>query len=313
MSGGILFEDVSKFYGEVLGVNHVTLAIGPGLTSLVGPNGSGKTTLMNLLTGLVQPSRGRVSVLGISPQHPQQLFRRTGYATQYDAFPRGLTGYGFLSLFLRLHGMVPAEAERRIWEALRRVGLEQAAHRKVAAYSKGMRQRLKLAHALAHDPEVLVLDEPLNGLDPIARAETLALLRQLASEGRYVLVSSHILHELDRISDSIVLLDGGYVVAHGRLEQMRREVKEHPARILIRTPQVRRLAARLLETGAAVEVRLDRRGDGAVVGTHDAEQLLLALNRLVVELGAEIETVAPLDADVESVYQYLVRTPGGPS
>lgn len=310
MSGGILFEDVSKFYGEVLGVNHVTLAIGPGVTSLVGPNGSGKTTLMNLMTGLVRPSRGRVSVLGISPQQPEALFRRVGYATQYDAFPRGLTGYAFLDLFLRLHGMAPAEAERRAWEALGRVGLQEAARRKVAAYSKGMRQRLKLAQALAPDPEVLVLDEPLNGLDPIARAETLALLRGLAAQGRYIVVSSHILHELDRICDAVVLLEGGYIVAEGRIDELRSEVSEQPARILIRCGTARELAARLLQAGLAVEVRLEPSGGGAVLGTRTAGELLLALNRLAVEFGADIETVAPLDADVQSVYQYLVGAGG---
>lgn len=311
MSGGIVFEDVSKFYGEVLGVSQVTLAIGPGLTSLVEPNGSGKTTLMNLMTGLVQPSRGRVSVLGISPQRPEELFRRTGYATQYDAFPRGLTGFGFLSWFLRLRGAAQAEAERQAREALRRVGLEEAAHRTVAAYSKGMRQCLKLAQALAHDPEVLVLDEPLNGLDPMPRAETLALLGDLAAQGRYVIVSSHILHELDRISDAIVLLDGGYIVAEGRIEDLRSEVKEQPARILVRSPSARGLAARLVEAGLAVEVRLEPGGNGAVLGTRDAAELLLALNRLAVALGAEIETVAPLDAGVQSVYHYLVGGGGG--
>lgn len=308
---GILFEDVSKFYGEVLGVNHVTLAIGPGVTGLVGPNGAGKTTLLNLMTGLVRPSRGRVNVLGISPEHPEQLFRRTGYATQYDAFPRGLTGYDFLYYGMRLHGASSAGASRAAWQALRRVGLEEAARRKIAAYSKGMRQRLKLAQALAHDPELLVLDEPLNGLDPIARAQTLALLKELASEGRYVVVSSHILHELDRISDAVVLVDGGYVVAEGRIGEVREEVKDQPARFLIRTAAARQLAARLLEAGAAVEVRLEPSGAGAVVGTRNAGHMLLALNRLAVELGADIEAVAPVDADVESLYQYLVGAGGG--
>lgn len=308
---GIYFEDVSKFYGEVLGVNHVTLAIGPGVTSLVGPNGAGKTTLLNLMTGLVRPSRGRVSVLGISPERPEQLFRRTGYATQYDAFPRGLTGYDFLYYGMRLHGASSAGASRAAWQALRRVGLEEAARRKIAAYSKGMRQRLKLAQALAHDPELLVLDEPLNGLDPIARAQTLALLKELASEGRYVVVSSHILHELDRISDAVVLVDGGYVVAEGRIGEVREEVKDQPARFLIRTAAARQLAARLLEAGAAVEVRLEPSGAGAVVGTRNAGHMLLALNRLAVELGADIEAVAPVDADVESLYQYLVGAGGG--
>jgi ABC-2 type transport system ATP-binding protein len=311
VSGGIYFEDVSKFYGEVLGVNRVTLAIGPGVTSLVGPNGAGKTTLLNLMTGLVRPSRGRVSVLGISPEHPEQLFRRTGYATQYDAFPRGLTGYDFLYYGMRLHGAASAEAGRAAWQALRRVGLEEAARRKIAAYSKGMRQRLKLAQALAQDPEVLVLDEPLNGLDPIARAQTLALLKELASQGRYVVVSSHILHELDRISDAVVLIDGGFIVAEGRIGEVRDEVKDQPARFLIRTPAARQLAARLMEAGAAVEARLGSSGGSAVVGTRNAADMLLALNRLAVELGADIETVAPVDADVESLYQYLVGAGGG--
>ena len=178
----IVFDEVSKFYGDVLGVNRVSLRIPSGITSLVGPNGSGKTTLMNLMTGLIHPQAGIVSVRGLSPRDPERLMRITGYATQYDAAPRGSTGFEFVSTGLLLYGFPQAEAERRTWKALERVSLTDAAHRKVAAYSKGMRQRVRLAHAVAHDPEVLVLDEPLNGLDPLVRAETIAMFREFAAQ-----------------------------------------------------------------------------------------------------------------------------------
>src|SRR5262245_59679765 len=163
----IIFEDVSKFYGEILGVNRVNLTIAPGITSLVGPNGSGKTTLMNLMTGLIQPTRGRISVLGVSPDHPQALFRLVGYCSQFHSFPKGMTGYEFIKSMLLVHGCPKKETEEKTWRAIQRVDLVEAAHRKVGGYSKGMRQRIRLAQAIAHEPAVVVLDEPLNGLDPM--------------------------------------------------------------------------------------------------------------------------------------------------
>src|SRR5581483_3898057 len=201
VSDRIFFENVSKFYGEILGVNRVNLSIPPGITSLVGPNGSGETTLMNLMTGLVKPSRGRVTVLGHETNDPESLFRILGYSTQFDAFPKGLTGFQFVYSYLQLSGCDRQSAEQMAWRAIERVNLVEAAQRKIAGYSKGMRQRIRLAQALAHDPKVLVLDEPLNGLDPLARAEMIALFRASATQGSYVIISSHILHEVDVISD----------------------------------------------------------------------------------------------------------------
>ena len=197
MSATIEFDNVSKFYGEVLGVNRVHLSIPPGITSLVGPNGSGKTTLMNLMTGLLQPSQGAVRVLGILPSQPEQLFARLGYCAQYEGFPRGFTGHEFVYGYLRVHGHDDAKARELASAAIERVGLTDSAGRRIGGYSKGMRQRIKLAQAIAHGPEVLVLDEPLNGLDPMARSEMIALFRDLAREGRHVVISSHILHEVD--------------------------------------------------------------------------------------------------------------------
>ncbi len=162
----IVLDDISKFYGEILGVNRVNMTIAPGITSFVGPNGSGKTTLMNLLTGLIQPTRGKLSVLGISPADPQALFRHVGYCGQFDSFPRGLTGFEFIYSYLLVHGFPRKRSEELTWKALERVGLVEAAARKVDAYSKGMRQRVRLGQAIAHEPDVMILDEPLNGLDP---------------------------------------------------------------------------------------------------------------------------------------------------
>jgi ABC-2 type transport system ATP-binding protein len=302
----IVFEDVSKFYGEVLGVNRVSLTLPPGITSLVGPNGSGKTTLMNLMTGLVRPSRGRITVVGVSPDDPEALFRKVGYCTQFDSFPRGATGRSFVQNWLRLHGMERKEADRLADEALERVGMTDAAGRKVAAYSKGMRQRIRLALSLAHQPEVLVLDEPLNGLDPMARAESLALFQGLGKQGLHVVISSHILHEVDRISDQVVLLSYGYVVAEGQIHGVRTEVAEHPLQILVRCRRPHVLAARLFGEEHVVEAKLHADGQGLLVRTKDAAAFHRQLNRIVLEDGLEVEAVAPADDDANAVYQYLI-------
>src|SRR5260370_40917310 len=169
----IIFDNVSKFYGEILGVNRVSLAIPPGITSLVGPNGAGKTTLMNLMTGLLRPTRGRIAVLGILTDQPQELFRIVGYCSQFDSFPRGLTGREFIKSFLLVSGVAKKDADSWTEKALERINLLEAADRRIGAYSKGMRQRLRLAQSIAHRPSVLILDEPLNGLDPVVRAATI--------------------------------------------------------------------------------------------------------------------------------------------
>lgn len=303
----IVFENVSKFYGDVLGVNRVSLSIPPGITSLVGPNGSGKTTLMNLMTGLLQPTRGSIHVLGISPNEPARLFHQVGYCTQFDSFPRGLTGYQFIYSYLRLFGFGHSRADELAWNAIRKVNMEEAAQRKVAAYSKGMRQRIRFAQAISHDPRVLVLDEPLNGLDPLVRAETIALFRSFAAEGRHVLVSSHVLHEVDMISDQVILLSNGYVVAEGQIHGVRSEIQDHPMQILIRCKHPGELASRVFQHDHVVEARIHEDGQGLLVKTRDADRFYLLLNQLAMN-GIEIEQVAPADDDVNSVYGYLIGT-----
>ncbi|HWC98806.1 MAG TPA: ABC transporter ATP-binding protein [Candidatus Sulfopaludibacter sp.] len=307
----ITFSNVSRFYGEVLGINKVNLSIPPGITSLVGPNGSGKTTLMNLMTGLIHATQGEISVLGIRPDHPEQLCRAVGYCAQFDNYPKGLTGFQFVYSFLRLHGFSHTECEDRATAALQKVNMFGAAHRTVGAYSKGMRQRVKLAQSIAHDPQVLVLDEPLNGLDPMARAETIALFREWGEMGRHVIVSSHILHEVDKISDQVILLSHGYVVAEGDIQGVRSEVKEQPMQVLVQCDRPSVLASHLFQQDHVVEAKVVVGGKGLLVRTKDADNFYLMLNRIILEQSLEVESVAPADDDVNSVYQYLIGGEGG--
>ncbi len=305
------FDNVSKFYGEILGVNRVSLQISPGITSLVGPNGAGKSTLMNLMTGLLRPSRGSIQVLGIPTDRPEQQFRKVGYCTQFDSFPRGLTGKEFIKSFLLVHGFDRTKAEELTVTALERVSLLDAANRKVAAYSKGMRQRIRLAQAIAHQPAVLILDEPLNGLDPMVRAETIALFRKLAADGLHLIISSHILHEVDMMSDRVILLNNGYVVAEGNVHGVRDEMQEDRAlQIFIRCDKPAKLAARVFDKDHVVEARLHDDRLGLFVRTRDADRFYLLLNQVVAEGEINIESIAPVDDDLSAVYQYLIGSDG---
>src|SRR6185503_5829599 len=303
----IIFDNVSKFYGEILGVNRVNLAIPPGITSLVGPNGAGKTTLMNLMTGLLRPTRGKVSMLGVPTDQPDKLFRKVGYCSQFDSFPRGLTGREFISAFLMVSGFSKAESLNLANKSLERVDLVGAGDRKIGAYSKGMRQRVRLAQSIAHQPSVLILDEPLNGLDPMVRAETIALFKQLADEGLHLIISSHILHEVDMMSDRVVLLNNGYVVAEGAIHGVRDEMDvDHPMQILIRCDKPSVLAARMFRSNHLVEARVHDDRHGLFIKTRDPDKFYLLLNEVVAQGEVEIESIAPVDDDLSAVYEYLI-------
>jgi ABC-2 type transport system ATP-binding protein len=313
MNDQIIFEDVSKFYGEVLGVNRISLAIPPGITTLVGPNGAGKTTIMNLMTGLIQPTRGAISVLGLTSQDANSFFTAVGYCTQFDFFPRGITGWQFLLDSLLLHGIEKQMAVDLAVDALDRVQLGDAANRKIAGYSKGMRQKIRLAQAIAHHPRVLVLDEPLNGLDPMARAESIALFEELGRQGMHVIISSHILDEVDRISDRVILVTGGYLVAQGNIHQVRQEVHEKPMQVLIRCNQPEVLASRMFAINHCVEARLHADGKGIFLRTEDIDQFYSMLNSIAAEGLVKIDAVAPADDDANAIYQYLIGADGAAS
>ena len=256
----VTFDNVSRFYGEVLGVNRVNLSIPPGITSLVGPNGSGKTTLMNLMTGSSGPRAAKSACWASRPIDPKSCCRIVGYCTQFDAFPKGLTGSSSSTPSCGCYGYSDAECDRAGHRRHRARQHERSRRAPVAGYSKGMRQRIKLAQAIAHDPRVLVLDEPLNGLDPMARAETIALFQEWAPKAATCIVSSHILHEVDRISDQVILLSqrlrGRRRPDPGRAQRS----QDQPMQILVRCDKPDELAARLFQQGHVVEAKID--GDG---------------------------------------------------
>jgi ABC-2 type transport system ATP-binding protein len=307
----ITFENVSKFYGEVLGVNRVSLTIEPGITSLVGPNGAGKTTLMNLMTGLLRPTKGSIHVLGVSPSNAEAYYRSIGYCSQFDSFPRGLTGYQLISSMMAVYGYTREEAKSRASAVIEKVGMGEAAHRRIAGYSKGMRQRIKFALAIAHDPRVLILDEPLNGLDPMARAEVIELFRNCAESGMHVVISSHILHEVDIISDRIVMMSSGYVVAEGNIQGVRSEMEDHPMQIFIRCDRPSLVAALIFQQDTVVEAKIHSDGRGLLVSTRNADQFYRLFNRIVLENQISVEAVAPADENVHAVYEYLMGSGGG--
>jgi ABC-2 type transport system ATP-binding protein len=283
MNDQIIFEDVSKFYGEVLGVNRISLSIPPGITTLVGPNGSGKTTLMNLMTGLVQPSNGRISVLGLSPgeltrvvQHPSAIARSSILS------PRNHR----MAVCLRQPDAPRHEKAMAVdltVEALERVQLGDAAQRKIAGYSKGMRQKIGSPRPLPIIPRVLVLDEPLNGLDPMARAESIALFEELGRQGMHLLISSHILDEVDRISDRVILITGGYLIAEGNIHQVRQEVREKPMQVLIRCDQPSCSRRRCSPSIIALKPGCMRMARGVFLRTGDIDQFYSMLNGIAAE------------------------------
>lgn len=301
----IALHDLSKFYGDVLGVNRINLNIEAGITGLVGPNGSGKSTLMNLLAGIVKPTRGTLEVLGVSSNDTENFYGQLGYCTQYDSFPVGINGYDFIRNTLLIHGYDKATAKALTLQALQQVNLMQAAMRPVDAYSKGMRQRIKLAQAIAHQPDVLILDEPLNGLDPMARAQIIALFQQFADAGKIVLISSQILHEVDLISDRVVLLNSGYLVAAGDLNNIQSETGE-PMRIFIRSSDAKKIAAQVFDLTHVVEAQLHYDGQGLFVRSSNADAFFLAFNKQVIEHSWLIESIGPADETVEAVYQHLI-------
>lgn len=307
----IVLEGVSKFYGEVLGVNNVDLQIGPGMTGLVGPNGAGKSTLMNLMAGLIRPTRGTVQILGLDPNEPELLFRKVGFCTQWDTYPPGATGLSLLTDTLSMHGLARRTARERAIAALETVGLFEAANRRIDGYSKGMKQRVKLANALSHNPQVLILDEPLNGLDPQGRSELIEILKDLAKRGHHVLVSSHILNEVDLISDTIVMMHGGRVVAEGAIRDVRQEIIE-PVQIFIRCDRPDRIAARAFEMAHVVGARILDQAGGVIVSTRDGEAFFESLPAVILEEDLVVETVVPADEDVRAVYDYLIGPEGGP-
>jgi ABC-2 type transport system ATP-binding protein len=299
-------EHLSKWYGQVIGLNDVTLRVQPGITGLLGPNGAGKSTFMKLVTGQLAPSKGTIQVFGEPVWGNPALYFRIGFCPEQDAFYERMTGLEWVAALVRLNGLSESAAVETARRALEIVDLADASNKKIGAYSKGMRQRVKMAQAVAHDPELLILDEPLSGLDPLARRKTIRLIKGWANAGRSVIVSSHILHEIELMTSNILLINQGRILAEGNVHQIRDLIDEHPHTVHIRAAEPRALARELLGTDDLISLRFE---DGAlVVQTARPDAFYARLTELAAAgaFGAIQEVTSP-DDNLQAVFQYLVK------
>lgn len=305
MSAVIETRELSKWFGEAVAVNNLDLTIGPGVTGLLGPNGAGKSTLMKLALGLYEPSRGEIRVLGKRPRNNLRILRRLGYCPESDCLYESMTGFEFVYWLNRFWGMRRKAAMKAAEEACAAVNMSARMDDPIAEYSRGMRQRMKIAQAITTSPELLFLDEPMAGLDPKGREEMFALFRSLGEQGHTVIVSSHVLYEIERVTSNVVLLHNGCILAHGPVQHIRELIAEHPRTITVECPDPRRVAACFLGDPATVSVEFQ---DGAFMArTTDIDRFFQKLNDLVIKKGVPVTGIRCVDDDLQSVFDYLVK------
>ena len=299
-------DHLSKWYGQISGLNDVTLTVPHGITGLLGPNGAGKSTFMKLITGQLKPSKGSIRVLGEPIWRNPALYSRVGFCPEQDAFYERMTGLEWVAALVRLNGADDAEAERMARRALDVVELSDAAGKKIGAYSKGMRQRVKMAQALAHDPELFILDEPLTGMDPLARRKTIRLIKDWGKAGRSVIVSSHILHEIESMTSNILLINQGRIVAEGNVHQIRDLIDEHPHTVHVKADMPRALAREFLAADDVLSLRFEE--SAVVVQTAKPDAFYARLTALAAagQCGGVTEVTSP-DDNLQAVFEYLVK------
>ncbi|MER7703314.1 ABC transporter ATP-binding protein [Kitasatospora sp. NPDC097605] len=300
----ITIDKVSRWFGNVVAVNDVSMAIGPGITGLLGPNGAGKSTLIHMMSGFLAPSTGAVTLDGAPIWRNQQVYRQIGLVPERESMYDYLTGWEFVLANAELHGLPhPGAAARK---ALALVEMEYAQERRTGTYSKGMKQRVKMASALVHDPAVLLLDEPFNGMDPRQRLQLMDLLRRFGADGRTVLFSSHILEEVEQLARHIEVVVAGRHAASGDFRKIRRLMTDRPHRYLVRSSDDRRLAAALIADPSTSGIELDRQEGALRIQAVNFQGFTTLLPKVAQRAGIRLYTVAPADESLESVFSYLV-------
>ena len=311
-------ENLSKWYGEVMGVNDVTLTIHPGITGLLGPNGAGKTSLIKLMTGQLKPNQGEVRVLNQPVWNNPELTRRVGYCPDIELSYQFMTGFEFITFFATLSGYDKSEVESRSLRVLETVDMLSAKDRPIASYSKGMRQRIKLAQALVHEPELLFLDEPLTGLDPNGRRHVITLLQELATQEISIIVSSHILYEIEALTETILLIHQGRILAEGTISDIRELIDEHPHKVYLSTDEPRRLAQVCLPfedilsvtfvdgDGIVSESEKEKESGDIIIETGKPDAFYARLPELLIENELSVSQLYSPDDNLSSVFKYLV-------
>lgn len=305
MSTVIEAKSLSKWFGEVVALNNLDVVIGTGVTGLLGPNGAGKSTFIKLALGLHHPSRGKITVFGKPPRNNMAVMRRIGYCPELDKYYDNMTGYEFVYWLNRYWGMRAKDAHRAAEQACETVAMTERMHDPIDEYSKGMRQRIKIAQALATGPELLFLDEPMTGLDPQGREEMFALVRRLGDEGFSVIVSSHVLYEVERVTDNVVLLYNGTMLAHGRIREIRNLIDEHPHTITVHSPEPRTISARFAEDPGIMSLEFSDKK--VIIRTRDPNTSYQRLNDLMADGHARIESIHCTDDNLQAVFDYLTK------
>jgi ABC-2 type transport system ATP-binding protein len=300
-------DHVSKWYGQVIGINDVSVSVPPGITGLLGPNGAGKSTFMKLITGQLKPSKGAVKVLGEPIWNNPALYARVGFCPEQDAFYDRMTGLEWVTALAGLNGMSATEAKSAATHALTTLDLMDAANKRIGAYSKGMRQRVKLAQSIVHDPELLILDEPLSGMDPLGRRKTIRWIRDWAKQGKSVLVSSHILHEIESMTSNILLINNGRILAEGNVHQIRDLIDTHPHTVFVRASDPRGLAREFLTHADVLSLRFE--SGAVVVETGKPDEFYARLTEIVAAgVSGTVEEVTSPDDNLQAVFKYLVKS-----
>jgi len=302
----IAASHLSKWYGNVLGLNDVSLEIEEGITGLLGPNGAGKSTFMKLVTGQMKPNIGAVTVRGRRTWNSPALFLDIGFCPEHDVFYEDMTGLEFVSGLLRLYGFGPAEVRDRAARALDIVDLTKDKDRLIRGYSRGMRQRIKFAQAVAHDPGIVILDEPMSGLDPLGKRKLIRLIKDFKSEGRTILVSSHVLPEIEALTSRVVLVHQGKILAQGDVPYIRELIEAHPHQISVRSSDPRALAARFVGDRSIPKMTFGEDGRTLVVETYKRDDFFGRLAGVVLEDGIEVEEISSPDDNLQAVFEYLV-------
>lgn len=299
-------QNLSRWYGNVLGLSDVTLQIEAGITGLLGPNGAGKSTFLKLITGQIKPNIGSVRIFGQKVRNNHSLFHRVGFCPEQDAFYDELTGWQFLTGLLELYHLSEAEVLEQAQKALDIVELTSDKDRIIKSYSRGMRQRLKVAQAIAHEPEVLILDEPLNGLDPLSRRKIIRLVKSYKEEGKTIVVSSHVLPEIEAMTKKIILIHQGKIFAQGDIHYIRDLIETHPHIISIRCSHPRQLASLIIQHAFVLKVNFIAGNDSLLVETNNRDQFFSLLPALFMEHDIEVFEITSPDDNLQAVFDYLI-------
>jgi ABC-2 type transport system ATP-binding protein len=306
MTAVIQTKNLSKWYGNVLGLSDVSLEVEQGVTGLLGPNGAGKSTFLKLITGQIKPSIGHVAIQGQDVWNNYPLFGRIGFCPEQDAFYDEMTGWEFMTSLLSLYSFSRADVQSRAKQALDFVELDKDKDRLIRGYSRGMRQRLKLAQAVAHDPEIIILDEPLNGLDPLSKRKVIRLIKDYKEAGKTVIVSSHVLPEIEALTRTIILLHQGKILARGDIHYIRDLIDKHPHMISVKCSDPRRLASSLVGEPSVLNIQFGPAPDTVVFETQDRDKFFGLIPRLIVDHRIDVEEITSPDDNLQAVFDYLV-------